>query len=286
MAETFPDEFAQLTVFAERHERFVNTTIARLPHEVEFILACLEFKGRMERLGLPMSYPTITEKPGLLAEGCYDAALAASGHAVGESAGMKRQDVMVQNSLELAGAERFVVVTGPNQGGKTTFARAVGQLHHLAALGCPVPAARSEVFLTDGIFVQFERQEDPGSRRGKLQDDLLRIRTILQETTPRSLVIMNEVFSSTSTQDALELGQRILLPLLRLGCLGVCVTFLEELASGDDRDVSMVADVDPDDPSVRLYTLSRRPPDGRAHAESLMTKYRLGLDAIKDRVAR
>lgn len=79
VAETFPDEFAQLTVFAERHERFVNTTIARLAHEVEFILACLEFKGRMERLGLPMSYPTITEKPGLLAEGCYDAALAASG---------------------------------------------------------------------------------------------------------------------------------------------------------------------------------------------------------------
>lgn len=130
---------------------------------------------------------------------------------------------MVQNSLRLEGDERFVVVTGPNQGGKTIFARTVGQLHHLAALGCPVPAAWAELLLTDRIFVQFERQEDPGSRRGKLQDDLLRIRTILQEATPRSLVIMNGVFSSTSTQDALALGQKVLHPLLGLGCLGVCV---------------------------------------------------------------
>jgi DNA mismatch repair ATPase MutS len=193
---------------------------------------------------------------------------------------------VVRNSFELNEDERLIVVTGPNQGGKTTFARMFGQLHHLASLGCPVPAHSARLGLVDDIFTLFERQEDAGSDRGKLQDDLVRMRHILDNATELSVVVLNEMFSSTTTDDALDLATRVLNPLLDRRCRGICVTFLDELADYRAGVVSMVADVDRDDPGRRLFTLSRRPADGRAYTESLVAKYQLSPYDIKRRVLR
>lgn len=284
VAEVYSIEFNTLAEFSHDHNRFINTTVSRLASEVEFVLACLHFKHRMEKSGLPMCYPTLTASTTFTAKGCYDAALAADTFPADGKGNRFQRNEVVQNTVGLQGEERFIVVTGPNQGGKTTFARMVGQVHHLAALGCAVPAAEAEMSLADHIFTLFERQEDPGSQRGKLQDDLIRMRSILEAASRHSVVILNEVFTSTSTLDALDLARRVLEPLLERGCVGVCVTFLDELASYHRRIVSMVADVDPHDPSIRLYTVTRRPADGRAYAESLVAKYRLTSSDIKERV--
>jgi hypothetical protein len=284
VVDLFPDQFAALSRFDTDHRDFLHPTVARLGRELEFVLACLDFKARMNAAGLPMCYPEVTGRPDSSAEGCYDAALASS-PAV-EAKGAQAGRTVVRNGFDLRQPERLIVVTGPNQGGKTTFARMFGQIHHLAALGCPTPGERAEVGMVDGIYALFERQEDAGSDRGKLQDDLVRMRDILGTATGDSVVVLNEMFSSTSTDDALDLARRVLEPLLERGCRGLCVTFLDELASHDDAIVSMVADVDPQDPSHRLFTVSRRPADGRAYTDSLVAKYRLTPADIKRRVLR
>jgi DNA mismatch repair protein MutS len=280
VAALFPSEFGELAKFAEVHAPFTDPTVVRFAREAEFVLTVLEFKDRLETRELPMCYPSLLEKHALAVDGCYDAALAAK--MLGAEKGRK----LVLNSVQLRGIEQIIVVTGPNQGGKTTLARTFGQLHYLAALGLPVPAARAELVLADHVFAQFERREDPAMGRGKLQDDLIRMRQILEDATSRSVVVLNEVFSSTSTDDALALARRMLDQLLERGCMGLVVTFLDELASHDERIVSMVADIDPDDPAVRTFHLTRRPADGRAYAEAIAHKYRLTAGDITERLRR
>jgi DNA mismatch repair protein MutS len=279
VARAFAEPFAALAAFAgDPGPAFLDEVVGRVDREAQFYLAFLDHIRPMEEAGLPFCLPDVVDAKDVRADDGFDLALA---HLL-----VRGDGSVIPNSFELNDGERIIVVSGPNQGGKTTFARMFGQIHHLGCLGLPVPGRSARLHLFDTILTHFERSEVAGSLHGKLQDELVRLHTIVEAATSDSIIILNELFASTTFRDAYALSERISAQLRDRDLICVWVSFLDRLSTLSDTMVSMVSTVDPDDPTRRTFRVERREADNLAYARALATKYALTHDQLDSRLGR
>ncbi len=277
VARLYPVIFSALEHYCGRHRDFLDALIARFDREIQFYLGYLAYIEGLKRSGLAFCYPEVTRTfADIDCQEAFDLALAVK---------LSRVPALpVTNDVRLCGEERILVVSGANQGGKTTFARMFGQLHYLAALGCPVPGRAAKLFLFDDLFTHFEREEDVTTLTSKLEEDLVRIHAALERATSRSLLVMNESFGSSTLQDALYLSREVLRQIIDRGLVCLFVTFLDELASLGPCTVSLVATVRQDDPAQRTFKVVRRPADGLAYALAIAAKHGLTYERVRERL--
>jgi hypothetical protein len=276
VADLYKDIFEDLNSFCSKYLHFEDETILRFSREIQFYLMWLNYIRPLKEAGLPFNYPKLCDS----AEHLYD--LEGFDLAFASVA----REKTITNDFMLNAPEHIIVVTGPNQGGKTTFARAFGQIHYLSSLGLCVPGHEATLYLFDNIFTHFGREEDLSTLNGKLQDDLVRLHELLGKATIRSVIILNEIFSSTTLSDALFLGEHMMNAISELGAPTVIVTFLDELASHGADTISMMSTVKEDDPSQRTYKIVKKPPDGLAYAMYIARKHGLTYEQLSRRLKR
>lgn len=269
-----PKIFTELRQFLKQTGVYHDPVLWRFIDEVRFYLVYLEYIAPMRAQELPLCYPQVGESEhDVVIDDGWDLALGSMlvdhGHRV------------VTNSIALASPERIVVISGPNQGGKTTTARSFGQVYLLAAMGCPVPGSSVRLALCDRVFTVFEREEELETLEGRMGAEVHRIHDMVAQATNRSVIILNEAFASTALHDARILTTDVLERICRLGAMAACVTFIDELSRLNEHTVSMVSTVDPADPTIRTFHVERRYADGHAYAEALAAKHGLTIDQIE-----
>ena len=276
IAKFYPAVFQKLKAYFEKYSDYVNPAIRRFYREIQFYLSYIDYIVPMESANLKFCIPSISEVDrNILIRDGFNIALA--------SVLIHKREKVICNDFLLEGDERIVVVTGRNQGGKTTFASSLAQIEYLGCLGLPVPASYARLCIVDEIFTHFQKEEAGENLRSGLEDDLLRIHDVIMHSTAESMIIINEMLSSCTLQDASAIGKKILGTIQKIGCICVYVTFIHDLIEFD-KTVCMTNEVDPHNPDISTYKLVRKRPDTDSYAIHMARKYGLTYDQLRGRL--
>lgn len=272
-----PDFFTKTEEFYGMYAEYGDKTLLRFASEIEFYLSFWHFEKRMAERGFAFAVPKMAGEDAsrsMYAHGLYDLALACAGHEV------------VSNDMEFKADEKFYVLTGPNQGGKTTYARSLGQLVYFAKMGLDVPAASAQVYRFKDILTHFSVEESIETGRGKLKEELMRLAPMM-EASPgkqrRAFVVINELFTTAANYDACIMGKRVLEHFLSQDCHGIYVTHLKELGGAYPGIVSLRALRD--EKGVPNFRIARGSEESGASAGNLVEKHGLTYERLKERLA-
>ncbi len=190
--------------------------------ELAFYVSALNLHERLASLGVPVAWPRPAPPGSLVLRACglCDVSLA-----------LQMGQPVVGNTVDADG-KRLVIVTGPNQGGKSSFLRGIGLAHLMMQAGLFVGAQAFEAALVVGLFTHSRREEDPTMTSGKLDEELARLSDLAERVRPGSLVLFNESFASTNEREGSAIARQVVSALLEHGVRVVFVTHLVEFARG------------------------------------------------------
>lgn len=273
-----PELFDRVEGFAEQYSSFEDQTILRLEQEIQYYLAFFRFEEHMKEQGFAFCAPEKALNRNMGAKGLYDLALACANCVRGKS--------VVSNDFDYREGERFFVVGGPNQGGKTTFARSLGQLVYFAGMGLDVPAVRANVPYFAALMTHFSAEESLGSGKGKLKEELMRLAPMMEEQAEGAFVIINELFTTAAHYDGCIMGKRVLTHFIGKGCMGIYVTHLKELGNSVEGVAALTAMLDGSGERRRTYKISREQLADVGYAEDIVNKYGLTYKELHRRLTR
>jgi DNA mismatch repair ATPase MutS len=198
----------------------INFFFNTLRLELAFYIGCLNLYEQITQLGEPVSFPRPVDASAhrLSFVGLYDITLALT---------MKQK--VVGNDVD-ADNKDLVIVTGANQGGKSTFMRSIGLAQLMMQCGMFVPAESFSANLCNRLFTHYRREEDATMTHGKLDEELSRMSAIVDQITPGSMVLFNESFAATNEREGSEIARQITCALLEKRIKVFFVTHLYEFA--------------------------------------------------------
>ena len=200
----------------------VKSFFQMLRVEIGFYVACLNLRDLLAAKGEPICLAEA--RPGteeaFSAHGLYDVTLS-----------LASRERVVGNYVAADG-KKLVMITGANQGGKSTFLRSVGVAQLMMQSGMFTPAQSLSLSVCDGLFTHFKREEDAATESGKLDEELQRMSEIADRICPGSVLLCNESFAATNEWEGSEIARQVLRALLEDGIRVLYVTHMFDLADG------------------------------------------------------
>jgi len=200
----------------------IRSFFTMLRTELAFYVGCLNLYERLAQKGAPICFPVPAahDERRHSFKGLYDVCLA-----------LILEQRIVGNDVN-ADNKDFVLITGANQGGKSTFLRSIGLSQLMSQCGMFVPAEFFCSNVSEGLFTHYKREEDATMKSGKLDEELGRMSDIADNITSDHMVLFNESFAATNEREGSEIARQIICALLEKRIKVFFVTHLYEFARG------------------------------------------------------
>ena len=194
--------------------------------ETAFYLGAVNLSERLAAKGEATTFPVVLPhgEAALTGQGLYDVCLA-----------LTSDQRVVGNDIN-ADHKSLVMITGANQGGKSTFLRSLGLAQLMAQCGLFIGGRSLHVSVCDGLFTQYKREEDVTMESGKLDEELARMSQIADRIAPTCVLLCNESFAATNEREGSEIARQVVRALLAEGIKVLFVTHMFDLADGFYRE--------------------------------------------------
>ena len=233
--------------------------------EIGFYVACLNLSERLAAKGEPTTFPVTLPRGevALSARGLYDVCLT-----------LTVEQRVVGNDVS-ADHKSLVMITGANQGGKSTFLRSVGLAQLMAQCGMFVGGESLRVNVCDGLFTHYKREEDEAMESGKLDEELARMSEIADHIAPNCMLLCNESFAATNEREGSEIARQVVHALLKEGVKVLFVTHMFDLANsfhGQRLDTSLFIRAERGYDGARPFKLAQGKPLPTSYGEDSYSK--------------
>ncbi len=299
------DTFRHLQTALARFERVETAFLFEIMPELSFYIGGCHLAEKLRSSGLPVCFPKAlpaSERKFKVSD-IYDVSFAVK--VISDTGISKLDNIIVTNDVVMDDtAGRIAILTGANQGGKTTFTRALGLTQLMFQAGLPIAGSDGEISPVDNIFTHFPELEKNNVSEGRLGEECVRLETILPKLSEHSLILMNESLSSTSHQECLFIATEIVRYMRKVGCRALFATHIHELAEnipelnkedGLSNMMSLVAGVDESSElevmtedgikkfksgNKRTYKILPLPPQGRSFALDIAKTYGISFEQL------
>ena len=230
-----PRDDAGATDLGKRRDRAINEAtnalaqaaehlegfFAMLRDELAFYVGCLNLSDSLRALGMPICIPDLlpSDSKDRSWQGLYDVSLV-----------LTKNAAVIGNDLGATNKQLYVI-TGANQGGKSTFLRSVGLVQLMAQSGMFVGADSFSAPLRRGVFSHFKKEEDTAMKSGKLDEELARMSELTNYLESGALMLFNESFAATNEREGSEICRQITQALIENGVEVFSVTHLYTYAA-------------------------------------------------------
>ncbi|WP_175787311.1 MutS-related protein [Burkholderia anthina] len=190
--------------------------------ELAFYIGCINLHDKLLERGYSMCMPDVApaDTHRLDARGLREVCLA-----------LRVDRDVVSNDLH-ANDRDLVVVTGANEGGKSTFLRSIATAQLMMQAGMMVLAEQFSSSVARRVFTHFKREEDESMTSGKFDEELRRVSAMIDQVETDSIVFFNESFASTNEREGAEVAEQIVGALLDKHIRVLFVTHMYALSNG------------------------------------------------------
>ena len=262
--------------------KYANVAIVNVSGLVpEFIyyIRCAEYIGSLMEKGCVFceAQPETGSEASMSAKGFYNLRLAMN---------MENVSAIVANDLTFDTKHTVYILTGANRGGKTTVTQAVGQLFVLAQGGLFVPAESFRYVPCDCIYTHFPADEDKTMDLGRLGEECVRFKEMFTQSTERSLLLLNETFSTTSFEEGYYIARDSVKALLTKAVRTIYNTHMHKL--GEDAEeftressgAGAASLIMRTEDGKRSFKVALAQPEGSSYAKDIAEKYGVTYDML------